>query len=354
MTSFSADDRAQVLQDASLQFWKHIIGIVWLALAIHIVLFGLFVALGITVLWVANALSIVTYVVCLLAIGRNRFQLAGMLFSLEIIAHAIVATWMLGWDSNFDLYLFCLVPIIAFSFQTAPVRRVLLSVAIVLVAVGGFALRRHMGLAQGVQDDLIDIFGIVNALTATGLLMYATALSVRFTLSMQLHLYQSAHRDSLTSLYTRRRVLQRLRQMGGERQRGCTALILLDVDHFKLINDRHGHDLGDVVLQQVADSISGAVRVTDIAARWGGEEFLVLMPSTSLAEAGVVAQRVLECIRARAGLIEGRALVVTATLSVTVIGAEETFRDALKRADGLLYQGKEAGRDRVMMAAEAA
>jgi diguanylate cyclase (GGDEF)-like protein len=350
MTSFSADDRAQVLQDASVQFWKHFIGIVWLAFAIHIVLFGLFVALSIPVLWVANALSIVTYVVCLMAIRYHRFQLAGTLFSLEVIAHAIVATWMLGWDSNFDLYLFCLVPIIAFSFQTAPVRRVLLSGAIVLVAVGGFALRRHMGVAQSVGEGWIDSFGMVNALTATGLLMFATALSVRFTLSMQLHLYQSAHRDSLTSLYTRRRVLQRLRQMGGEGQRGGTALILLDVDHFKLINDRHGHDLGDIVLQQVADSIAGCVRGTDIAARWGGEEFLVLMPTTSLAEAGAVAERVLEHIRSRAGLIEGRALVVTATLSVTVIGAEETFRDALKRADGLLYAGKEAGRNRVMLA----
>lgn len=351
MTSVTADDRAQVLQDAVVQFWKHIIAIVWIAFAIHILLFGLFVALDVPVLWGANAFSIATYVVCVLALREDRYQLAGMLLSIEIIAHAIVATWMLGWDSNFDLYLYCLVPIIAFSFQTAPVRRGCLALAILVVSVGGFALRGHMGIAPGISPGIIDIFGIVNMLTATALLMYATALSVRFTLSMQLHLYQSAHRDSLTSLYTRRRVLQCFRQMAGTDQRTSTAIILLDVDHFKKINDRHGHDLGDVVLQQVADSITGCVRATDIAARWGGEEFLVLMPTTSQSEARQVAERMLEHIRARAGLVEGKAVVVTATLAVAVIEGEESFRDALKRADKLLYQGKEAGRDRVMPAA---
>lgn len=350
MTSLSADDRAQVLQDATVQFWRHIIAIVWIAFGIHIVLFALFVFLNIPALWAANAVSVLMYVGCLFAIRHHHFHLAGLLFSVEIIAHAVIATCLLGWDSNFHFYLFCPIPIIAFCFQTAPWRRLGLSLAIALVAVGGYAVRHLIHVAAGITDELIDLFGVINALTATALLMYATALSVRFTLSMQLHLFHTAHRDSLTSLYTRRRVLQRLRQMGAARQEQPTAIVLLDVDHFKRFNDQHGHDLGDLVLQRVADSIAGCVRTTDIAARWGGEEFLVLMPNTALAEARQVADRVLAHIRAQAGLIEGRALVVTATLAVTVIAPDEAFRDALNRADQLLYQGKQAGRDRVMLA----
>lgn len=351
MTSLSADDRTQVLQDATVQFWRHIIAIVWIAFALHIVLFGLFLVLDIPVLWAANGLSMALYVVCLVAIRQKRYPLAGMLFSLEIIAHAVIATWQLGWDSNFHFYLFCLVPIVAFSFQNAPVRRACLGLAILAVAVGGFVLRRRVGVAAGVSDGLIEAFGIANVFTATAMLLYATALSVRFTLSVHMHLFHTAHRDSLTSLYTRRRVLQRLRQISGQGEAAEIAIVLLDIDHFKQINDRHGHDVGDVVLQRVADCIAGCVRDSDIAARWGGEEFLVLMPATSLLEARQVAERVLTHIKTHAGRIEGTPLAVTATLAVVVMAPQEAFREALKRADGLLYQGKEAGRDRVMQAA---
>ena len=350
MNSLSADDRAQVLQDATTQFWKHIVPIVWIAFAIHILLFGLFLFLHVPVLLAANALSILVYVVCLRAIASGRLQTAGMLLSLEILGHAIIATWMVGWDSNFYFYLFFLVPIIAFSFQNAPLRRRGLSLAIMVVAVGGYALRRQTGVATAIGDGLTEAFGIGNALTAVALLLHATYLSVRFTLSMQLQLFHTAHRDSLTSLYTRRRVLQRLRQIGTERQAAATAIVLLDVDHFKQINDRHGHDFGDLMLQRVADSIAACVRDTDIAARWGGEEFLVLMPSTTVLEAWQVADRVRAHIREHAGQVQGAGLTVTATLAVAALQPGEAFRDALNRADQLLYQGKEAGRDRVMPA----
>ncbi|MBA1244421.1 GGDEF domain-containing protein [Pseudomonas japonica] len=344
MDTLSASDREHVLENATAQFWKHIAPVVKIAFGIHVVLFVLFLVLDLRPLWLGNIASIAAYVACLRAIGQKRFQLAGMVMCSEIILHAMLATWVLGWESNFYFYLFCIVPILSFSFQTAPLRRMLLSMAILLVAIGGFALRHRLGGAYAVSPVLMETFGFINLFTATALLLHATVLSVRYSLTMQFHQFHSANRDSLTNLYTRRRILQQARQLP---QSVPVSVVLLDVDHFKQVNDRHGHDQGDRVLQRVALAISGSVRDTDMAARWGGEEFLVLMLATPLGEARNVAER----IRARlSDAADAQALTVTATLGVAQLRPGETFRELFSRADQALYLGKQQGRDRVMLA----
>ncbi|WP_407316065.1 diguanylate cyclase [Pseudomonas sp. nanlin1] len=348
MDTLSANDRTQVLQDATRQFWTHITPIVKIAFALHVVFFLLFLVLDVTALLVTNLFSMPAYVACLACIRRKHYRLAGMIMSVEIIVHACVATWILGWESNFYLYVFCLLPIVAFSFQTAPVRRIGLNLAIVTMVVSSYILRDRMHRDTGISPALLNGFGIANVLTASCLLIHATTLSVRFTLSMQYSLFHSAYRDSLTNLYTRRRVLQRVRQLAERPSGKSIAIVLLDVDHFKLINDRHGHDYGDVILQRVADVVMTQVRSTDLAARWGGEEFLILMPDTSLDEALQIADRVLQRTREWAGQVDKDPHEVTATLAVVTIEPGQSFRDALNQSDRLLYLGKQQGRDRVM------
>ncbi|HEX8586499.1 GGDEF domain-containing protein [Pseudomonas sp.] len=349
MNSLTADDRSQVTREATVEYWKHITPIVQIAFAIHVLLLGLFLIVELPMMWMTNALSVMAYIACLLAIKHRLYRCAGMLICIEIIAHAAIATWVLGWDSNFHFYVFCIVPIIAFGFHSSPVRRRCLSAAVLIVTVGGYLLRNRVPLAS-ISEQAQDVFGAVNALTAAALLLHATALSVRFNLSMHMNLYHSAHRDSLTNLYTRRRVLQRLRQLGGGRRELPTAMVLIDIDHFKQINDQYGHDTGDVVLQQVAEVIASCVRTTDIAARWGGEEFLVLMPNTPFDDARVIAERILTHLREQAGLTRQVSVTLTATLAVAILKDGETFRDALNRADQRLYEGKQEGRNRVMLA----
>lgn len=356
MNRLSDNDRLQVLQDATAQFWQHIVPLVQIVCALHVLLLGLFALLQVPVMLAVNLVSVPVYLVCLRAIRRSRFRLAGMLISLEIIAHGLVATWVLGWDSNFHLYLYCVIPIVAFCYQAAPVRRALLALAIIGILVGGYTARHALGLQPGIAPPVLEAMGVANALFATALLLHASVLLVRFILAMQLGMYDTAYRDSLTQLYTRRRIMQRVRQLGAQRQQQTVSVLLLDIDHFKSINDAHGHDVGDAVLQQVALAITASVRATDMAARWGGEEFLVLMPDTEMSVAQVVADRLLACIRERAGDVtemgEGLAapLRVTATVAVATMAVGEAFAAALNRADHLLYEGKRAGRDRVMAA----
>lgn len=342
MDTLSPSDRAYVLQHATTQFWMHIVPIVRMAFAIHGALFLLFLALGVTPLLIGNGLSLVSYVLSLRFIGQKRFELAGFLISLEIIAHAALATWVLGWDSNFYFYLFCIVPLLTFSFQGAPVRRLSLSFSILVVAVGGFALRDHIGSTYGISPGMLNAFGIINTFIAICLLLQATALLVGYALSMQMLQFHSANRDSLTNLYTRRRILQQVRQLPSSVP---VSLVLLDIDHFKQINDKYGHDEGDLVLKWVAQVITDSVRDTDMAARWGGEEFLLLMLDTPAVDARHVAERIRQQLQDTAVRHK-----VTATLSIAQLQPGEAFSEGFNRADRALYAGKREGRDRVVMA----
>ena len=152
--------------------------------------------------------------------------------------------------------------------------------------------------------------------------------------------------DTLTSLMNRRafyrtgeRVLERCRRM-----RKSVTLAYIDLDDFKLVNDRAGHLAGDLLLQEVADVIRLAVRPTDLIARFGGDEFVILLPEVSAHDAGVVLERV------RASLHAERASTphaVTATIGAAAFGTIPTLDIMIRSADSAMYTAKRAGRDRV-------
>jgi diguanylate cyclase (GGDEF)-like protein len=158
--------------------------------------------------------------------------------------------------------------------------------------------------------------------------------------------------DELTSLSNRRHMNEVLaaeeRRQRPQGQPTCIAL--LDLDFFKLINDRFGHARGDEVLRTFADAARGALRTSDMLARWGGEEFLLMLPNTDLAEAELVLVRMAERVRAMrvAGLELGRGISFSA--GVTARAGGEPFADTINRADKALYRAKAEGRDRVVAA----
>jgi diguanylate cyclase (GGDEF)-like protein len=122
----------------------------------------------------------------------------------------------------------------------------------------------------------------------------------------------------------------------------------LDVDHFKTINDVFGHAAGDVALRRIAQAMRRGCRQGDVVARFGGEEFLVLLPETSLGEATIVAERILDTIRQMTATFEGRQMRITASAGVAVASGTELGCDELvRRADRALYQSKSNGRDQV-------
>lgn len=159
--------------------------------------------------------------------------------------------------------------------------------------------------------------------------------------------------DELTGLYNRRYVLAHLNEILTRQSEssGEIALMLFDIDHFKKVNDSHGHPAGDDVLRELAGRALRQVRSVDLVGRLGGEEFVVVMPETSLAGALVVAERFRAAVAAEPFVVEGGTASVPVTVSIGVavaVDATETLESLLKRADDALYAAKHAGRNRVV------
>lgn len=169
-------------------------------------------------------------------------------------------------------------------------------------------------------------------------------------------LYQRALRsaltDSLTGLYNRGALDAALaRDIGlARRNRQSLAVILVDIDHFKTVNDSHGHAVGDTVLCSVADRLRAAVRSTDLVARFGGEEFCLLLTATDRAGAQLLAERLCQALRDNCCRHGGVAVGVTASFGVACLDRDADATALLARADGALYAAKRNGRDQVMLA----
>lgn len=160
-----------------------------------------------------------------------------------------------------------------------------------------------------------------------------------------------ATRDVLTGLYNRRHGEGLLRQALQRRRRTGTsfAVGLIDLDHFKRINDRYGHAIGDAVLRAFAESAQSTLRGTDTLTRWGGEEFLLLLEDADAAAASIALQRIQGAVAQAAVEAEAQALSFTFSAGVAVHAEGETELLLLDRADRALYQAKSAGRDRVVI-----
>jgi diguanylate cyclase (GGDEF)-like protein len=171
-----------------------------------------------------------------------------------------------------------------------------------------------------------------------------------------LRLYQSATRDPLTGLFLRPVLLKRLEEeLLRARTRGAPVQVMvLDLDHLKQINDTFGHAAGDIALRQVADAVRSSVRGNDVAARFGGDEFVVLLPGVTPEDCLRIATRLQERLRAltfSAGA-EGEAASITVSIGLAGFDPEDRFDPAalLADADRALYRAKEKGRNRAVHA----
>lgn len=156
--------------------------------------------------------------------------------------------------------------------------------------------------------------------------------------------------DELTGVYNRRYLIQAGNHEAERslRHEHAMALILVDADHFKAVNDVWGHATGDQVLVQLAQRLGTAVRGSDVLARYGGEEFAILLPETSLFGASRIAERLRQQVSALPMVTSGATISLTVSVGLAQLAHGETFEAMLNRADAALYSAKESGRNKVV------
>lgn len=207
-------------------------------------------------------------------------------------------------------------------------------------------------LEMGVNDYLVPpverLELIARVRTQVRRKRYSDRLWENFHISMQL-----ATTDAVTGLYNRHYMNSHLETLlrSARHNSKPLSLAMLDIDHFKPVNDTYGHAAGDEILQEFARRIARNVRGVDLAARYGGEEFVVVMPDTSLADSMIIAERLRHTVCDQPFILsDGTELNITVSLGLAnLIDGMETAGDLLEQADSALYQAKNEGRNRVVI-----
>ncbi len=209
---------------------------------------------------------------------------------------------------------------------------------------------RNLAFANGANDFLTKPVDILE-LQARVNVHHKLARTIRELEQSRVRLAELANTDPLTKLKNRRSFQEHGAHHLAMARRYKTdlSLLLLDIDFFKNINDRHGHQTGDEVLIQVADLLAEQVRVVDIVARIGGEEFAVLLPATNRLGAAVLAERIRAAIEQSEFPADGKVLAVTVSVGIASLGAEpvDSVDELLAIADKRLYLAKNNGRNRI-------
>lgn len=219
---------------------------------------------------------------------------------------------------------------------------------------GGGRVGSQILLPLAVVNGLAGLFSSrENAFKKEDLSLFSTMVSGISSLYIAYKSYQQVQHlsvcDSLTSLYNRRKFFEELgREVDRVRRyHSPLSLVMLDIDKFKSVNDRYGHQMGDEVLKDLTEILKKNTRKTDIVARYGGEEFIIMLTETPLAGALKVARRIREAVEAAIVVGAGIEIKFTASLGVTEFQPEDTVDTLVAHTDEALYRAKKNGRNRV-------
>jgi len=321
----------------------------WLGIVAHAGFVPLFAFSGQPGLAAFNVASVATWVAAWFVNRRGASTVAMWMLTAEVTAHAALAVTSLGWHSGFQYYLVPLIPFMMFNDRARTTTVTLASGAVLAL----FVALQWLAPAPLPLPAALEAFKYANLFIPflmLGLLSYYFRLA---STDVERKMTEIAQTDPLTGLLNRRRMEERLEEEAARyRTRGTNfSVIIADVDRFKAINDEHGHDVGDRVLSGVAAVFESSLRGGDAVARWGGEEFLLLLPGTDLPAAEEVALRLCAASEQRLAEAGGLPRALTLTFGVASFAPSHSIGTCLKAADEALYQGKAAGRNRVVVAA---
>ncbi len=342
----------------SAQFLAVVNSICWVALVMHAIFLALFTALGILPLALLNVGSVSAYLICIYLNNKSYQNISQLLGAVEVLAHTAVAVPLLGWNSGFHYYIICLIPMVFFFPVFHTFRSKLGASSGLFILYGGlYLLTRQIEPSIPIRQDARTLLYFLNILGMFLLFCFLSYYYVSSTRIVEAELRRAneqlrwlATTDPLTHLLNRRTILEQIEREMKRVQRGGRpfSLILCDVDDFKLFNDRYGHECGDYVLELIAHLLSEMLRGQDQIARWGGEEFLILLPETGLESAELVANCVREQLCFRNFYYQQLQVCITMTFGVNTYTQGASASESIRGADHAMLNGKEQGKNCVV------
>lgn len=280
---------------------------------------------------------------------HNNLQLSSniILYSLYLLMFYLV---LIGGVSNTGpLWIYIVAPVSLFLHG---LKRGLIDLALFLLVISALMFLNFDFIDQAVYTTEFKLRIIYSFLTITflsALYEYSRDTSYKAALKLSQEYEYLANFDPLTSLSNRRNALIVLQQEQARltRNKESLSVILCDVDHFKKINDEYGHNVGDIVLVELAKIFTEILREQDCVSRWGGEEFLFILPQTTAKNANIIAQKILTYLQRHTIACDGHNIDVRVSMGISEFEKSQSIDDVINSADKYLYQAKDAGRNQI-------
>lgn len=344
-------DALNRLDEPRSQFWLMTMRCCVLAACVDIAFFFIFHYLGSPILAWVNIISVGMYAAAYWSLKHRRNLRALVLIWTEVVVHTTLGSLLIGWESGFHYYLLMFIPAIYAgnrSFRQANIEVLCLWLFYAGLRVASYRIEPIQPISETA------LLGVC-FFNFTVLFIMSSSLSWYYMrMVRQAHgtLRSMAITDPLTRLYNRRHMAERADQdiLGTRAGDSALAFMLMDVDYFKQINDNYGHEHGDRVLSEISRLLKLALREEDYVGRWGGEEFLAVLPNADGQQALQIAERIRQSVAQHDWKQYGLNAPVTLSIGISQHRPGETLGDSVSRADAALYMGKHGGRNRVELA----
>lgn len=323
----------------------------------YLILFSIF---GVKEMAIFNIFSVLIYSSIAFLINIDIEPLPLMFLAAgEVISHATFAIYFLGWNNGFGLFLLFLIP---FPFYM-PLKKLITPYLMSIIPVSIFMTMRFF---YGNSENAVYHFStntfnnsiyFLNVILGSGMLIYVSSIYMLNRELMHdklrksnLELMERANIDPLTELFNRRAMMQFLMELQKDSRRSgkSFAIGIGDIDDFKLVNDTYGHNSGDVALKYAARVMAEIIPAEGYTARWGGEEFLFVIPSCDSTTAQCYAEKIRRTVHAATINAEGSKFDISVTIGISISSESTDFEELISIADSRLYKGKQSGKNCVI------
>ncbi len=324
----------------------------FLGAIVHILFIFFFLSIGSLWLSVVNIFSVLIWLLALYQNQRGRYLLTTFTATFEIIVHAILATHFLGLSMGFHYFLWPAAALIMICNLFSTQKSIAMGFAIILLF-GGLSVYAEGITYQYAFPAISNYVLMTNILFAAISFVIVMISSRSKNIKNEKRLYEVSNKDPLTGSFNRQFVYELMKQNYSERRSLKSldyTLVLADIDNFKEINALIGHIAGDGVIKAVSAYLQTAVRETDIVARWGGEQFLIILMNIEPENSQALIEKIRSNIRYQI-ITEGlQERVTTLSFGLAKVKESELFEDTIKRADLSMYKAKKLGKDCIVNA----